>query len=759
MRLRDKKVRTFILLPIALIALATILTQLFLPYIKSSKNEGGAVALNANKDVLVLATIGTYTFDLESPTGLENPESIVEGKGTSGTHICKLNDKVEFGTTFSKKSDEIKNFKSLKEISFTFQVFAESATTDLVAVCSFETPKGEAIDWQGQDVLPVAGKWEKKTFTFPISEKVTQSQGKLKLYVWNKGHHAFRIDDMSVEFKGMVQAAMNNTAAITENYITWDFESAHAGLTDLSGITTAEHVSGTHSYHFTAERTFGPTLSKHVGEIAAAELKLITITAWIKPIDDDPDIYLVAEVKSQDGSSIYYEARNTRASKEGFPTGKWKKLRAQFKLPGDKITANDVVNVYIWNKTESEFYADDLEVNYGEQHARGGTEPVVNTSNIPATGYTFHQPDGPLPLKTMPKVALKNNDSNIPDGSTPVYAFYPQTAGKFVATEQQTDQLLVVSPAAVLLYAYCATQHGFHMLCAAPLSGIAGWMGVAQVCAGDFDKDGRDEAFIYNPVTASGKLIRFGAATTSTCGTITEKPSVTDVQVKTGDKIPSALSQVVAGDFNNDGKAEFIVADIGSTTVWIGSRSGDGQLTVQSIADVALLQDAKSANAFSLNTLPAGAGTSLLVSWQTAGHGACKSFRLNNNCSALQPTTTGLESLTASGAIRIMSGDFSPAYNAAALVIDRSWKFDARFVTGTGATGQLYHFDFAGFTPGKNPKYYEKLNLVSGAFVRPGQLSIVATMCNCNDASSTTKACKSVSNDAALPPSFQLYSF
>src|SRR6185369_12130539 len=96
-----------------------------------------------------------------------------------------------------------------------------------------------------------------------------------------------------------------------------------------------------------------------VREVCADSLKHVSVSAWLLPEHEAGDINLVVAIKHEN-EQIFWEGKST--SKMHLVAGKWQKLNAQFKIPADKIHADDDIYVYVWNKKGPTIFADDFEI-------------------------------------------------------------------------------------------------------------------------------------------------------------------------------------------------------------------------------------------------------------------------------------------------------------------------------------------------------------------------------------------------------------
>jgi hypothetical protein len=292
---------------------------------------------------------------------------------------------------------------------------------------------------------------------------------------------------------------------------------------------------------------------------------------------------------------------------------------------------------------------------------------------------------------------------------------------------------------------------------------IQDWQGQTTIIKGDFDKDGKDEIFLYNTRLRKGKFIVFPNQTAKECLSLSSANNPLQIiNYDSGKPTAKENDKVIGGDFNNEGKYAVTVFYPGTNNCSVIGLDNTRQIITRDLMNCRQLTILKDVSDFSVNTcrMSTHAPSVLVLSYLQNGLRAYKSLVLNKERSDWVETTLTFENSFLSANTTILTGNFTEKKILSMVLLDRTWKFDCKLAMASGNTVSVKNtIDFTGFTPGLNPKFYQHLELVSGNFIENGKTALVAVMCNCADLIYSEKFCKTISKDGAFPPSIQLYSF
>src|SRR5688572_16807317 len=334
-------------------------------------------------------------IDFDSPEAREKPDEFISGKAYTGNFSNYLNKDREYSAGISLPWKSIPRFEEVKEIRFHFYCNTKVDFTKVEGIFSIDSIPGATISWQNSPVLNQKGVWSKVTLNFPVDKTLLHPEYFFKLYIWNKSKQEFIVDDYSVEFIGHAKSVNTNKIHSIKRYAYNGFEPLLNEPTE--NFTTDETHSGKHSYLLTSGNSYSPAITRKINEVSSGPIALVTISVWVKPTRSKFNAEIVVILKNPQGDEYFWEGRNIEKGK--IEKGVWTKHRAQMKLPVDKISPEDQIVVYLWNKGNSDIIIDDMEVVYGEQQARAGNDPFINTTDFSDKDFEYKR--GVQPFRTM----------------------------------------------------------------------------------------------------------------------------------------------------------------------------------------------------------------------------------------------------------------------------------------------------------------------------------------------------------------------
>jgi len=144
-------------------------------------------------------------FDLETaPSCLLNTSSFDDKFYNSGKHSSKLFEGNEYSVTYKKGISELPI--NTRAIEFSFKLLdPNNNSSEAATVISIDDSQGKNLLWQGLPLAPMIGNntpWKNVTILFAINPNKFPKDASIKLYVWNKKHKEFYVDDLGVVCKG-----------------------------------------------------------------------------------------------------------------------------------------------------------------------------------------------------------------------------------------------------------------------------------------------------------------------------------------------------------------------------------------------------------------------------------------------------------------------------------------------------------------------------------------------------------------------------
>ncbi len=723
---------------------------------------------SVNTDTLINEMFYEHLYTFEQLEDLKNTQTIVTGKASSGNKSAQLDSKNEYSVTYEKKFSDITNYWNIRIINCSIKLFTNENLKDILAILSIDGYNGKNIDWQSQPIIGTKGKWKEINFSFTISDDKIKDNNVLKIYIWNKSKNNFFIDDLKISFWGPTVFKGEPQLRIPEKNISYGFEALLPTETDSNSFSTEEYHSGTRSFHFTSKKTYGPSIVRKISDVADANLKLITLSVWIKPISNNPEATLVVNTKDEKGNEITYDARGIQSENGKFVKGEWKKLRAQFKLPSEKIHPEDFIVVYLWNKSGGEFYADDLEIVFGEQFSRGGTDPHINTSMISKDGYHFERNRPPYQVKYLTKKEIGNNDGerlvvNDITSNSAISPFDNIVSGYFLKNPDKTEQLLKIENHRLCLFSYCDLLKKFKDL---QIESTADTfqLNIDEILLhGDLNGDGLEEAIIYNRLKGTILILQFSSdynCNSNSPSKIFTKKIMLSIVKNNLTKYKN--SQIICGDFNKDGKKDLFLLNVGTDSYKVITFPKSFEQPIISEKKTTLIENLKGNENYIISPIYDENEKKDLILFSTKLNGInfSKMFSLNSSELDLIEFKNYEDSHQIGANSILYSGKFQPSNGYEYLLLNRDWKFDLNLLSkDKKGICILNTLDFTGFKPGQNPKYYECFKMVPGYYTQSKKKEVLVILRNCDDKNYSGKKCMNYSKDKSLPSSIQLYSF
>lgn len=672
--------------------------------------------------------------DFDIPANRQDPTAFISGKAHTGNFANALNAEHEYSFGIETKWSDLKLYGAVNKVKFTFWVFSEEKLKDAVAVFSTDSVPGKSIDWQSNNIeLREFGKWSQITIAFPVNPATLKSSYLTKIYIWNRSKQSFLVDDFSVEFLRAENQKFEQLAFNLNRTILNDFESNDSSQS--SGTLNVPVHSGNSSFDLSGKDKYSPAIEKHIYEVSSEEISLITLGVWVYPEEDELDVVLVVTIAKPDGSEYFWEGRST--DKGVFPQGKWTKHRGQFKLPSEKISKDDIIKAYIWNKKGSKIFIDDFEVVFGEQQSRPGSAPLVDMEKTPESGYVFQRNRAPFRVINMAPVSSIVQTDVVPESidfsELSEYGADANIVSAKLIKGSGLSQLVIVKGSELHVYGYCAAKKKFEQILNGELSFKTGQH---QLAALDIDGDGTDELFITGK-ESKGYFIKLSNFI-QPCASGIQKQNIQPIfeinlPGSESDTIPGNYTSI-AIDRNNDLNFELIVTNSVNNNSMVYFLKGNVLQQEALKADFTesnpqieylMWQGAKSTSNGKLYCLEILNGVRSLhvYSWDQQ----TQSF-INSDDVDFLP----IELIEP--ACQIFKSGFEMSDGSDFFVFNSQYRFELKSMkkdeAGYFITSSI---DFKRTSPDLNPKFFEISRLYSGKFTGNSRVELIVFSADCSD--------------------------
>lgn len=514
-------------------------------------------------------------------------------------------------------------------------------------------------------------------------------------YLYRKNHHPSIVFETQQNEKkeGGVSNANSNT-----NFF-FDFESLN-GLAGAETIKATTAHSGKMACSLSGGIEYGPSVIKKMSDITALPIKKVSASVWVYPLTDNPNTVLTVSIINSKNETVFWDGKSTE--KQNFQKNKWTKINAQYNLPSEKISPDDIVHVNIWNKGKTEIIIDDLEIVYGESAERRGVDAKMDANVIYEKQFVPQRNKPPFKTIYFEKQEINNQNSTFitPTKDNPLADFSPNDeflVGNFIADKNNLDELICIKKESAAMFEYAAEEQQFNMLWETTATEKTVWNDETKKIAGDFNADGKTDLLIVNRKKGSWELF----------------------------------------DFNNKNWNLVLKGNDYLSTIWLddNNKAFVSKLFSKDNKDALIILNKNNYSTLQLNR---------------------KTNAFEETKVDLSPYDTGLFSNTSC----VYDGNFDGGTGQQFLKFDTEWRFDLKLI-GIDATGFniINTIDFKGYSNDYNPKYYEFVKIISGKFVNSAKTSLLLMMRNCADNNFNGKHCNQFENVPSLPNSTALYNF
>jgi hypothetical protein len=524
------------------------------------KGEKKAIALNSadiKKDSIITVSLLSESFDLEANNdGSASTEKFVSGKISS-----KLSPEIEYGFNIKKPMSDIPTVEKLKSVSVSFKCWMPKNDAKAVFVFIINDATGKTLLWDSKPIVcNKKEQWCDIAMSFEVKPELIKSENSFLLYAWNHEKKEFYMDDIVVDYIGTDIFNNNEKYQSTNTNLFFDFETT-TGLTNPETIKPGISYSGKNACILTGGSEYGPTITKKISDITNAVLKKISVTAWIYPLVDNPNLVLTTSILNSKNEQLFWDGKATDCGP--FPRNKWTKLNASFNIPFEKTDPTCSINVNIWNRGKTDIIVDDLEIVYGESPEKRS----INTNLI--SNKDPDQKNKP-PFKTIyfEKQEIHNNNSTFINAEHSVTGnFSPNDnflVGNFIGDKNSLDEIICLKNGLAGLYKFDSETKQFQEIWENANTADSIWNDLNTTYSGDFNKDGKWDVLIVKKDNKDWKIINFDGKEWTLVLKGTE--SKLNKQWIEKNKIPTSSSKELfknsdvafSGNYFGDGKGQLL---------------------------------------------------------------------------------------------------------------------------------------------------------------------------------------------------------
>ena len=483
---------------------------------------------------------------------------------------------------------------------------------------------------------------------------------------------------------------------INTNYF-YDFETLD-GLVNTENIIVAKSHSGKMSCNLIGGKEYGPSVNLKISEISEIPIKKVAASVWVYPISNSPIAVLTLSVINSNNTSVFWDGKSTE--NQNFTPNKWTKINALFNLPADKISADDIISINIWNKGKTDIIIDDLEIVYGESTERRGVYTDADPSNLLKRDLNFHRKTAAFNTIYFDNININNeNSTRLTINKDDFMAdFSPNDevyVGNFITDKSNLDEIICINKEKIAMFEYDTEDHGFNKLWESTLGEQSFLKQQSAKFVGDFNADGKIDFLLVDKNTGAWDLYNFNN-------------KAFKVIIKGNNKLSSkwfdALNKpFVANSFFNNKKDGLAILN---TNYYMGVQLNNVRNTFEEIKLILPSSDSS----------------------------------LFTNSSS------------------VFIGNFDNVIGQDILKLNTDWRFDFKMMKLDPAGFYIFKaLDFKAFLFDFNPKYFEFVKIVSGNITSLTKSSLLVMMCNCADSKFNGIYCNEFQNVAYLPNSTALY--
>ena len=505
MNMQKKRLLIYVLL-----ILSGFLGAYFFLRTKPNQSANNTVVTAIKKDSIIYISLLNEFFDFENNDGA----FVSTGIFSSGKKSCQLSPQIEYGISITKIMKDIPSFQNLKNLTVSFNCQFRKDNPDALYVLSIDDGSGKNIHWDGQPIVfKSKNEWSTSSINFEIAPEFLNETNKISVYPWNRNKKDFFIDDVSIDYKGI--AVFNSTersVAAEKSNLYFDFETD----TPVSGSETIKVTkahSGTRAFDLSGGKEYGPSVTKKLSELGNPFPKKISMSAWIYPLSDNPNTVLTASVVNSQNETVYWEGKSTE--NKAFPKNKWTKINISYFLPVEKLSADDVLGVGIWNKGKTDVIIDDLEIVYGESADRRGSASTIDAKAIYEKRFIAVKNKPPFQTIFFDKQEINNGDifsitpNHKPNGTENFSANDVFLVGDFFPDKYNLEEIICIKEKGRGMFSYSPESKQFIKLWENTATDDPLGNRNSNAYSGDFNTDGKTDVLVVETKTNRWKILNF----------------------------------------------------------------------------------------------------------------------------------------------------------------------------------------------------------------------------------------------------------
>lgn len=447
------------------------------------------------KDSLVFTNLYHELQDME----MLNDPRLTKEVFSSGQQSHQLSKDLEYSIGFNKLFQDIPSFQGIQKISIGLKSYSKNKIKDAVLVVSIDNVKEQKnIFWEGKPLLfEPLNSWNNNSFSYEIKSEFISPGNSISVYVWNKTKEEFYIDDLVIDIFGNTKIA--NDVLVSNSNFLFDFETTE-GIVGPENIKITTAHSGKQAIDMSDGKEYGPSVVKTIKEIATEPFKKVSASVWVYPTQEKPNLVLTASsINEQTGEAIFWEGKSTENSV--FPLNTWTKLNASFNMPAEKLTADNKIQINIWNKGKTGVIVDDLEIVYGTPNERKGIPSALELNVQYEKGFT--------PIKNTPPFDVCYLNRKLFSNTLTEYTSKENIVSGDFITSSKTDELVCIKNKKARIYSFNTDKKEFEKIAESGENESSLFDPSNVYFSGDYNSDGKQDLLCINTTNGTWQILNY----------------------------------------------------------------------------------------------------------------------------------------------------------------------------------------------------------------------------------------------------------
>jgi len=565
----------------------------------------------------------------------------------------------------------------------------------------------------------------------------------LSISYFNKNSTNKNLENPNIE---KINSEANNSNILPPFSIFYDFENIQSA-DNIKSLYTEKAFSGKTSTKAFGKNSFSVIIEKKVKEIGIDKLSKISMSGkiYIFPLHSTLNSALVLTISSNNGETKYWKGIEINGF-DNLPIETWLNVSGDFILKDIQLSNEDVIKFYLWNSSNNDMLLDDLFIIFGEEPERPGNKTICDlTSNA-----VFYK-GPPYPVFSLFKNNLNdtftlNNNKDLFNNDSAIIKGY------FIEKNSGLQSIICFGKSPTL-YHYCSTKRKFlDFNINMPDNKQFNNNNNFKIYSSDFDGDGFDEILFLNKTNQSLFITKIEKKGNINQNTLKLNLTYWYEYQNNINSLHNQNFELYCYDFNNDNKSEILLTyenGIWELYGFINKKlyllsTGNLDYFNKKIYNINIFCDKINTqqNILIYGNKKSNNSTVLAIYSYSPEH---KTF-INNNKHIYYNCYDTINKNNIIYSVNFGNGNSLLKYN-----FDKY--FDLKLMNYIQDTFQiLYNIDFKGYNSYNNPKYYEKLNLITGNFISNRYTSII-TIAGCY---SDNK--KNIIDKPGFPTKIEIYS-